>query len=61
MKTIYDIYEGILDIEGTLSKGDAFNELYSNAIKNIPTINDFEKQERGHYTLTWDSESLFDI
>ena len=61
MKTIYDIYEGILDIDGTLERGDSFNELYNDAAEKIPTVNDFEKQERGHYTLTWDSESLFDM
>ena len=61
MKTIYDIYEGILDIEDTIVKGDSFNDLYNDAVKKIPTVNDFEKQERGWYTLTWDSESLFDM
>ena len=61
MKTIYDIYEGILDIDGTLERGDSFNELYNDAVEKIPTVNDFEKRERGHYTLTWDSESLFDM
>lgn len=61
MKTIYDIYEGVLDIDGTLEQGDSFNDLYNDAVKKIPTIDDFVRIERGYYLLTWDSESLFDM
>ena len=41
MKTIYDIYEGVLDIDGTLEQGDSFNDLYNDAVEKIPTIDDF--------------------
>lgn len=61
MKTIYDIYEGVLDIGGTLEQGDSFNDLYNDAVEKIPAIDDFVRIERGYYLLTWDSESLFDM
>jgi hypothetical protein len=63
MKTIYDIYEGVLDIDGTLEQGDSFNDLYNDAVEKIPTIDDFVRVKRGQYSylLTWDCESLFDM
>jgi hypothetical protein len=61
MKSIYNIYEGVLDIDGTLEQGDSFNDLYNDAVEKIPTIDDFVRIERGYYLLTWDSESLFDM